>query len=128
MGNNNTVRLLTWIVGAWVVSWGLMFSAPASTAACSPESAISDAHHALELVISTPLPNAFDGGDHESILDDQDPPEAEAPPFTRAEDAQVFAPIVDVQFQRVALPACTGHLDSKSLVEPRFLRYSRLLN
>ena len=121
-------RWLTGILGIWLVSWGLTFAAPASTDASAPQSATSCAHHALELALSAPLPNAFDGGEHESVLTEQDPPEAEAPTLSGVENMQAFAPVGDVQFQRTALPARICHLDSITLVEPRFLRYSRLLN
>jgi len=121
-------RWLSGILGVWLVSWGLTFAAPASAAACAQESATGSAHHALELALSAPLPNALGGDDHDSVLDEQDPPEAEAPTLSGVENAQAFAPVGDVQYQRAALPARVRHLDSISLVEPRFLRYSRLLN
>jgi len=128
MRTKNIARWLTGILGIWLVSWGLTFAAPASTAASSPLSATSGAHHAVELALSAPLPNALGGEDHESVLAEQDPPEADAPTLSGVENAQAFALIGDVQFQRMALPARICHLDSITLVEPRFLRYSRLLN
>lgn len=120
-------RWLTGILGIWLVSWGLTFAAPASTVASSPQRA-TGAHHALEIALCAPLPNALGGDDHDSVLDEQDPPEAEAPTLSGVENAQALAPVSDVQYQRVALPAPRAHLDSPLLVEPRFLRYSRLLN
>ena len=120
-------RWLTGILGIWLVSWGLTFAAPASTVASSPQGA-TGAHHALELALCAPLPNALGGDDHDSVLAEQDPPEAEAPTLSGVENAQALAPVSDVQYQRVALPTPRAHLDSPPLVEPRFLRYSRLLN
>ena len=128
MRSKNIARWLAGILGVWLVSWGLAFAAPASTDASAPQSASSCAHHALELALTAPLPNAFDGRDHESVLDEQDPPEAEAPTLFGVENMQAFAPVGDVQYQRMTLPAPRAHLDSPPLVEPRFLRYSRLLN
>lgn len=124
----NTTRWLTAILGAWLVSWGLMFSAPVSTAASSPESATGAAQHALELALTAPLPNALGGADHESVLDDQDPPQADAPTLSAGENAPTLVAVNDIRHRRAALAAHRGHLASPSLVEPRFLRYSRLLN
>ena len=121
-------RWLTGILGAWLVSGGLMFAAPASTAARLPESAANCAHHALELALSAPLPNALGGEDHESVLDEQDSPEAGAPTLSGEERAQPLVAINAIRHQRAELSARRTHLDSPSLVEPRFLRYSRLLN
>lgn len=121
-------RWLTWILGAWLVSWGLTFAAPAAGTASATESVTNRAHHALELALSAPLPNALGGEDHESVLDERDPSEADAPALSGVENTQAFALVGDVQFQRMALPARICHLDSITLVEPRFLRYSRLLN
>lgn len=120
-------RWLTGILGVWLVSWGLTFAAPASTVASSPQGA-TGAHHALEVALCAPLPNALGGEDHDSVLAEQDPPEAEAPTLFGAENPQAFAPDDGVQYQRAALPAPVHYPDSISRVEPRFLRYSRLLN
>ncbi|HYA37909.1 MAG TPA: hypothetical protein VEI74_06535 [Candidatus Methylomirabilis sp.] len=122
-------RWLTGILGIWLVSWGLTFAALASTDASAPQGTTSCAHHALELALSAPLSNALGGGDHESVLDEQDPPEAGAPTLSREENAQPLVAANAIWHQRAALPArSTHHIDSLSLVEPRFLRYSRLLN
>jgi hypothetical protein len=121
-------RWLTGILGAWLVSCGLTFAAPASTDVSAPSSATGRAHHALQLALSAPPPKAYDGGDHESVLDEQDPPEAEAPTLSGVENMQAPAPVADVRYRRVALPTPRAPLDSPLLVEPRFLRYSRLLN
>jgi len=105
-----------------------MFAAPPSIAASSTESATDCAHHALELALSAPLPNALGGEDHESVLDERDPPEAGAPTLSGEENAQPLVAVNAIRHQRAALPARRAHLDSLSLVEPRFLRYTRLLN
>ena len=121
-------RWLTGILGAWLVSGSLMFVAPVSTAASAPQGATSGAHHALGLALSAPLPNALGGEDHESVLDEQDPPEARAPTLSGEENAQPLVAINGMRPVRVVLPPRHTHLYSSSLVEPRFLRYSRLLN
>lgn len=128
MGKNNTVQLLTWILGAWIMSWGLTFAAPAYIHPSSLESATKCAHHALALALFAPLPNALGGEDHESVLDEQDPPEADAPTLSDLDDTQAPPSVGDVQYQRAAFSARSTHLGSLYLVEPRFLRYSRLLN
>lgn len=128
MRTRNIARWLTGILGVWLVSWGLTFAAPASTDASAPQSATSCAHHALELALTAPLPNAFDGGDQESVLDEQDPREAGAPTLSGEENAQLLRAADAIWHQRAGLAARRIHLDSPSLVEPRFLRYSRLLN
>jgi len=124
----NIARWLTGILGVWLVSWGLTFAAPASNAVSSLESATNRAPHALEPALSAPLPNAFGGEDQDSVLDDQDPPDADAPTLLGGENAQPLVGVNTIRHQRAALPARSTHLDSQSLVEPRFLRYSRLLN
>jgi hypothetical protein len=124
----NIARWLTGILGAWLVSASLMFAAPASTAAPAPQRATSGAQDVLEPALCAPLPNALGGDDHKSVFDEQDPPEADAPTLSGGENPHPLVAVNDIRYQRTARPPRHTHLYTSSLVEPRFLRYSRLLN
>jgi len=125
----NIARWLSWIVGAWTATWGLLFLAPVSAASSSPESATSGAHPVLKLAISAPPCDRPGGGDHRFVLDNPDDLDAEATASIGSRDTQSLAPLSEVQPDPLAIFAThTGPRHSASIVEPRFLRYRRLLN
>lgn len=123
----NTARWLSWILGVWIVSWGLMFPAPAG-AACALESVTSGAHHPLEPAMSAPSCDQPGGGDRRSILDDQDDLDADVTASIGPRDTQFPAPVSALLPNPFAISATrAGAWHSASIVEPRYLRYGRLL-
>ena len=83
---------------------------------------------AAELVSSATTPDRRGNGDDSIILDDQDAVDSDTAAPTGLEDLQPFGLASDVTHQRVAVYGRVGPGYTASFVEPRFLRYSRLLN
>jgi hypothetical protein len=105
-----------------------------SAADYSPQKPAVGAHHTTRLTVSGSLRNEGGGGEHDSVVDEDtfvdatDFPGADGLISSGLEHPQYFFAVVDNQRKRVVPPARAGYLRSIARVEPRFLRYSRLLN
>jgi hypothetical protein len=125
---NIATKYLVWILAAWIGSGCMALSADGFAAERQPAGLTSVEYWAAELVTSATLPDRRGNGEDPITLDDQDAVDSDAAAPTGLEDTQPFGFAGDVPHQRVAVykrvrPWCTA-----SFVEPRFLRYGRLLN
>ncbi len=125
---NPTVRCLTCVVGAWIASYGMVSSFPALAALPPPASVTIEAYHGTDLAAYTPAPISLESWGGEFIFDDQGSLDLDAPALIGLERSQTIASIDSLAFQRVAVTDDVSTLYSTFLVEPRFLRYCRLLN
>lgn len=122
----NIIRCLIWILATWIGSWYLTLSTAVVAAERPPEGMIKVDFPAADLAMTASPPDRRGNGDNEIILDDRDDLDVDAV-ATGLEDKQFFSPIGDLPYHHVAVAVHTSALRSASLVEPRFLRYSRLL-
>jgi hypothetical protein len=123
----NIIRCLIWILVTWIGSWYLTLSTAVVATERSPEGVIKVDFPAADLAMTASLPDRRRNGDNEIILDDRDDLDVDAV-VTGLEDKQFFSPIGDLPYHHVPVAVYTSALRSASFVEPRFLRYSRLLN
>ena len=85
-------------------------------------------YRAADQVTSATMPDRRGNGDDSISLDDQDAVDSDAAAPTGLEDPQPLGLAPEVPHRRVAI---YGHVRPgyvASFVEPRFLRYGRLLN
>jgi len=83
---------------------------------------------AAELITSAALSDRNGNDDEPIIVDDQYAVDSDAAAPTGLEDPQFFSLADDVLYQRIAVDECVHQWLTASFVEPRFLRYARLLN
>lgn len=125
---NIAAKHLVWILAAWIGS-GCMTLSTAGVATERLAAGTTNAdYRAAEPVTSATTPDRRGNGDDSIILDDPDAVDSDAAAPTGLEDPQPFGLAGEVPHQRVAVyghvrPDCVA-----SFVEPRFLRYGRLLN
>lgn len=93
-----------------------------------PVGMMSVEYRASDLVTSVTLPDRRGNGDDSILLDDPDAVDSDAAAPTGLEDQQPFALAGDVPHQRVAVYGRVHPGYTVFFVEPRFLRYGRLLN
>lgn len=124
----NIIRCLIWILAAWIGSWYLTLSTAVVAAEHPPEGVMKVDYPAADLATTASLPDRRGNGDNEIILDDQDDLDADAVALTGLKDRQFFTPVGYLPYHHVAVAVHTSALRSAPLVEPRFLRYSRLLH
>lgn len=127
-------RPLVGLLAVWILSAGsLLFSVSPSVAYGAQQVVEIDAHRAIEFAVSMSLPPAHGVGDHNPIRDDEpvfnnrDYSGKDGSTSTGFEDVQHVVPTVFCKPSRSALIARANHLQSTSQIEPRFLRYARLL-
>ena len=123
----NIIRCLIWILATWIGSWYLTLSTAVVPAERSPEGVIKVDFPAADLAMTASFPDRRRNGDNEIILDDRDDLVVDAV-TTALEDRQFFSPVGDLPYHHFAVAVHTPALRSAFLVEPRFLRYCRLLN
>jgi hypothetical protein len=123
-----------WLLATWTLSAGsLLFSVSPSVADAAQRAVEIDAHRSVESAVSMPLSPAHGVGDHDPIRDDdpvlnsRDISGKNGSTSSGFEDAQHVVPVVFVQASCTAPIIRAAHFESTSKVEPRFLRYARLL-
>lgn len=130
----NITRPQVWLLATWILSAGsLLFSVSPPVADGAQQAVDIDAHRSVEYAVSMSLPPAHGVGDHEPIPDDErvfnnrDYSGKDGPTSSGFEDAQHVVPAVFFQPSRAALITRANRFESTSQIEPRFLRYARLL-
>jgi hypothetical protein len=128
----NITHPLVWLLATWILSAGsLLFPVSPSVADSTRQ---VDAHHLVESAVPVSLPPAHGADDRnpipddDSVLDDQDFYDKTGSTSSGFEDTQNVAPVVFFQLSRAATTIHAAHFESRLQVEPRFLRYARLLN
>ena len=128
----NITHPLVWLVAACVLSAGsLLFPVSPSVADSTRQ---VDAHHLVESAVPVSLPPAHGVDDRNPIsdddfvLDDQNFYNDTGSTSSGSENTQNVAPVVFFQPSRAATTIHAAHFESRLQVEPRFLRYARLLN
>jgi hypothetical protein len=125
---NISTKHLVWILAAWIGSGCMTLSTDGFAAERQPAGLTSVDCRAADQVTSATTPDRRGNGDDSIILDDQDAVDSDAAAPTGLEDTQALALADDVPHQRVAVYGRVRPGYTASFVEPRFLRYSRLLN
>lgn len=125
---NPTVRYLLCILGVWIAAGGMVLSFPGFAAPHPPVSATTEAYYGVDLAVDTPASVGLRSWDGEFVLDDQDSLGTDAPALTGLERSQTIAAVGSPTRQRMPVSVHVCPLYSTFLVEPRFLRYRRLLN
>lgn len=125
---NPTVRYLVCMLGAGIALGGMLLSFPGIAAPHPPVSATIEAYYGADLAVDTPASIGLGSWGYEFIIDDQDILGTDAPALTGLEQSQTVAAVGFPTRQRVAVSVHVCPLYSTFLVEPRFLRYCRLLN
>ncbi len=123
----STVRYLTYILAAWILSWGVALSFPAFAALHPSAGATVQAHHGKNLAINIPAHTRPGGLDDEFILIEQENPGTDAPALTDLEQPQTIAAAGPLTFPRAAILVQVYTPLSTLPAEPRFLRFRRLL-
>ena len=125
---NIVTKYLVWILAAWIGSGCMTLSADGFAAESQPAGLTSVEYWAAELVTSATMPDRRGNGDDPITLDDSDAVDSDASAPTGLEDTQPIGLAGDVPHRRVAVYGRVRPGYAASFVEPRFLRYSRLLN
>jgi YD repeat-containing protein len=125
---NIATKYLAWILAAWIGSVCMTLSTAGVAAERQPVGLTSLEYDASDLVTSATMPDRRGNGDDSIILDDPDAVDSDAAAPTGVEDLQPFGLASDVPHQRVAVYGRVRPRYTAFFVEPRFLRYSRLLN
>lgn len=121
---NIVMRCLGWILAVWIGSLGAALPATATVGDHAALGVTNARVVAAEAVTS----DRRGDSDNKAILDDQVVTYEDAVSLAAVEDPQSPAAVVDVRHQRFAVAIDRSVFQSTSLVEPRFLRYRRLLN
>jgi hypothetical protein len=121
------VRYLFCILGAWIVSGGMVSAIPAFAAPHPPVSVTTKKQYGLDLAVDTPASVGLRSCVGELILDDRDSLKPDAPAFTGLERSQTIAAIDFLPRQRVPDSIRVSERYSAFITEPRFLRHLRLL-
>jgi hypothetical protein len=127
MMRNITTKYLVWILAVWVGSWCMTLSSAAVAAEHQTPCMMSVEYHSADQVTYAAMPDRLKNGGDSIILNDQDAVDADAAAPTGLEDTQAFAFTVDVPGQCIAMNERVRLSYTASIVEPRFLRYGRLL-
>jgi hypothetical protein len=125
---NIATKYLVWILAAWIGSWCMTLSTAGVAAERMAAGITSVEYGAADLVTSTTRPDRRGNGDDPIILNDQDAVDSDAAAPTGLEDTQAFVLAGDVPCQRIAVYECARPWLTTFFVDPRFLRYARLLN
>lgn len=121
-------RCLLWFLAVWIGLLGAALPA-AATAGVRPTLCASNAGVVTtEFAIDAQMADRCGDRRHETILDDQDVIDQDAVSAAGLEDPPSLAAVGETKHRR--FPAITGSriFHSTAFVEPRFLRYCRLLN
>lgn len=125
---NIAMKYLVWILAAWIGSGYMTLSSASIAADCLTVGMTSVESRAADQVTSASMPDRHGNGDESIILDEPDAVDSDAAAPTGLEDTQVFAVAGDVPHQRIAVEHGRAlPWPATSFVEPRFLRYARLL-
>ena len=125
---NIATKYLVWILAAWIGSGCMTLLADGFAAEQQPAGLTSVEYRAADLVALATAPDRRGNGDDPITLDDSDAVDSDAAAPTGLEDPQPLGLVGEVPPLRVAV---YGHVRPDyvaSFVEPRFLRYGRLLN
>lgn len=131
---SDIARPPSWLLLAWtLVIASLMFAGPPSVSQPASNSAAFDTHTSVTRAVPGTLSNMFahyDGGpeDNDSVLEARDFTDASELISAGFEYAQYCVPHVGSRCWRAGHTVRTRHFDTTARTEPRFLRYSRLLN
>lgn len=128
MINHFITKYLVWVLAAWIGSWCVASPTAGVAAERSPAGVTSVDYRSADLVTSASMPGRRGNGDNPIVLDDPEAVDSDAAALTDLEDLQVVALTGDAPYQGVAVYERPGAWCTASFVEPRFLRYSRLLN
>ena len=121
---NIAMRCLVWILAVWIGSLGAALPATATVR----EPAALGVTNARVVAAEAPTSDPRDDSNKETILDDQDVTDEDAISLTGLEDPQAPDAVGDIRYKRHAVGIECCVFRSAFLVEPRFLRYCRLLN
>ena len=125
---NITVRCLVWILAAWSGSLGATLPAAATDGERPMVCVMNTEYITADLATSASVPDRHGNSDNQTVLDDRDVLDTDGATLAGLEDPQPPAAVGDVRHQRFAVSIDHCVFQSVSLVEPRFLRYCRLLN
>lgn len=125
---STATKYLIWILAAWIGSGCMTLSTDGFAAERQPAGLTSVDYRAADQVTSATTPGRRGNGDDSIILDDQDAVDSDAAAPTGLEDPQPLGLAGEVPHLRVAVYEHVRPDYVASFVEPRFLRYSRLLN
>jgi YD repeat-containing protein len=125
---NIATKYLAWILAAWIGSGCMTLSTAGVAAERLTAGVTSVEYRAADQVTSATMPDRRGNGDDPIILDDQDAVDSDAATPTGLENPQPFGQAVDVPHQRVTVFGCDRLWYAAFYVEPRFMRYARLLN
>jgi hypothetical protein len=125
---NPTVRYLVCFLGAWIASEGMVLSLPALAAPRPPASAMIETYYGMDLAVDTPASIGLGNVDRELLLGEQDSLGTDVSALPGLEPSQTLAAVDSPTHQRVAVTVQACPLYSTMFVEPRFLRYCRILN
>jgi len=122
------MRFRVSIASTWFILCGIALSLPAQSAAHSDSCATVAAYYETNLTADTPAPVRRGSNDCELILDDRGNRAASTPAWNAVEPPHAIANFNHPTLQGFAISVSIKKFDPKRLVEPRFLRYGRLLN
>jgi len=125
---NITVRCLVWILAVWIGSLGAALPAAGTVGECPTVCVMNAEYITADLATGASVPDRHGNNDNETVLDDQYVLDTDGATLAGLEDPQPPAAVGDVRHQRFAVGIDRCVFQSASLVEPRFLRYCRLLN
>jgi hypothetical protein len=125
---NIATKYLVWILAAWIGSGCMTLLADGFAAEHQPAGLTSVEYRAADLVTSATMPDRRGNGDDSITLDDSDDVDSDAAAPTGLEDPQPLGLVGEVPHRRVAVYVHVRPGYVASFVEPRFLRYGRLLN
>ena len=125
---NIATKYLVWILAAWTGSGCMTLSADGFAAERLAAGMTSVEYRAADQVTLATTPDRRGNGDDPITLDDSDAVDSDASAPTGLEDTQHIGLAGDVPHRRVAVYGRVHPGYTASFVEPRFLRYSRLLN
>jgi hypothetical protein len=124
----NVTKYLVWILAAWIGSGCITLPTTGVAAERLTAGLTSVDYRAADLITSATLPDRHGNGDDSIIMNDPDAVDSDAAAPTGLEDTQFFALAGEVPYQCIAIDECVHPWLTTSYVEPRFLRYARLLN
>jgi len=125
---NTATKYLVWILAAWIGSGCMTLPTDGVAAERLAAGMTNVDYRVADQVTSATAPDRRGNGDDSIILDDQDAVDSDAAAPTGLEDPQPLGLAGDVPHQRVAVYGRVRPGYTAFFVEPRFLRYGRLLN
>ncbi len=121
-------KYLFWILAAWIGAGCMTLPSTGVAAERKALTKTSVESGAAFQVTSATMPDRHGNGDDSLILDDSSAVDSDAAAPMGLVETQSFVLAGEIPHQRIEVYKCVRPWLTTSFVEPRFLRYARLLN